>query len=224
MRIYIDSADIGEIREALDMGFVHGVTTNPTILKRAGLRASEVPRLVAQATEAGARELHAQVYSESTEDMIREGRQLAELDAQRIVIKIPATAAGYTAAAHLAARGLRVTLTAVYTVRQAVLAQSAGAHYVAVYLGRMRDQGVDALELVARMQHALDVQKSRVEILAASVRDPLEVDALAELGVTTVTLPLKVLSQLVVSPATRAAADVFLEDARAIRDPDPAGT
>jgi transaldolase len=108
-------------------------------------------------------------------------------------------------------------MTAVYTVRQALLADAVGAAYIAVYLGRMRDSGLDAIQLVGRMQRTLDTQGSSVEILAASVRSPEEVEDLAELGVATATLPWKVLSRLVESAATDTAAQAFLEDAGAIQ-------
>lgn len=216
MRIYIDSADRQAIREALASGYVYGVTTNPTILRRAGVRAGEVPDLVRAAVAAGARELHLQTYAADSAGMLQEARALVALDRDRVVAKIPATPAGYAAAAELAAARVRVTLTAVYTVRQAILAGSVGAHYIAVYLGRMRDAGLDALAVVAAMQRALDVQRLPVAILAASIRDPAEIDALAALGVATATLPPAVLRQLPDSPATAAAADAFTEDARAI--------
>ncbi|MFL5732347.1 MAG: transaldolase family protein [Chloroflexia bacterium] len=217
MRIYIDSADVAEIREALASGYVYGVTTNPTLLRRAGVRAGEVPNLVRQAIELGARELHLQIYADDQEGIVREAHALAELDPERVVVKIPATAVGYAAAARIAGRGLRVTLTAVYTPRQAILAHAVGAKYVAVYLGRMRDAGLDALNIVGQMQRVLDVQRSAVEILAASVRSPEEIEALAELGVATATLPLKVLRLLPESDHTAAAAGTFSEDARAIQ-------
>src|SRR6476469_3566630 len=105
MRIYIDSADIGEIREALATGYVHGVTTNPTLLRRAGVRADAVPRLVEEAVALGARELHLQTYADNTEGILREGALLADLDRARVVVKIPALPAGYRAAAQLAAQG-----------------------------------------------------------------------------------------------------------------------
>jgi transaldolase len=216
MRIYIDSADIGEIAEALACGYVYGVTTNPTLLRRAGVRADAVPALVREAVARGARELHLQVYAGDTNGMLREAGVLAQLDPDRVAVKLPATPQGYAAAGQLAAQGLRVTLTAVYTVSQAVLAQAAGARYIAVYLGRMRDQGLDALGFVGRMQRALDAQSARLEILAASVRQADEVEALAELGVSMATLPIAVLRQLPESEQTAAAAAAFLEDARAI--------
>jgi transaldolase len=217
MRIYIDSADLSEIKEALATGYVYGVTTNPTLLRRAGVRASEVPELARQAVAQGAKELHLQTYAADTEGIIREGTELARLDPERVVVKIPAVPEGYAAAARLAASGLRITMTAVYTVRQTILADAVGAQYIAVYLGRMRDQGLDALELVGQMQRALDVQGSQLEILAASVRAPEEIESLALLGVATATLPWKVLSHILDSAATDAAARTFLEDARAIQ-------
>jgi transaldolase len=217
MRIYIDSADIAEISEALASGYVYGVTTNPTLLRRAGVRAAAVPDLVHEAVALGAKELHLQTYSDNEAGILDEAGMLAKLDPERVVVKVPATALGYSSAARLVEQGLRVTLTAVYTVRQAILAQAVGARYIAVYLGRMSDQGFDALGVVRRMQRVLDMQGSEMEILAASVRAPEEVEDLAELGVAAATLPLKVLRQLPESDATNAAAATFLDDAQAIR-------
>jgi transaldolase len=216
LRIYIDSADIGEIKEALAAGYVYGVTTNPTLLRRAGVRATQVPDLAREILALGAREIHLQTYAGESEEIVAEGTELANLS-ELVVVKIPATPQGYAAASRLAGQGLRVTMTAVYTMRQALLAHAVGAHYIAVYLGRMRDQGLDALQLVGQMQRTLNVQGSRMEILAASVRAPEEVEALAELGIATATLPLKVLLQLPESEATSAAAATFLEDAKAIQ-------
>ncbi len=224
MRLYIDSADIRDIEEALASGYVYGVTTNPTLLRRAEVRAGAVPALVRQVFALGAKEMHVQTYADEPESIMREGMKLGELEPQRVVVKIPATASGYIAAAQLSAQGLRVTLTAVYTVRQAILANAVGAHYIAIYLGRMRDSGVDALDLVAQMQRTLQVCANNtpppghpVEILAASVRAPEEVEALAEIGVATATMPLKVLKMLPDSPATASAASAFSEDARAVQ-------
>lgn len=217
MRIYIDSADCEAITEALASGYVYGVTTNPTLLRRAGVRAGEVPALAEFVFANGAQEMHLQTYADDKEGIIKEGIGLARLDPARVVVKIPATPSGYAAAAQLVAQGLRVTLTAVYTVRQVILAHGAGAHYVAVYLGRMRDAGLDALAVVGQMQRAIDVQRSQLEILAASVRDPVEIEALVELGVATATLPPDVLRRLPDSTHTSAAAETFSQDARAIQ-------
>jgi transaldolase len=217
VRIYIDSADMEEITQALATGYVYGVTTNPTLLRRANVRVESVAGLARQAFDLGAKEIHLQTYSAGAGDIVREGTELAAFDAKRVAVKIPAVPQGFAAAARLAEQGVRVTMTAVYTVRQALLADSVGAAYIAVYLGRMRDSGLDALQLVGRMQRTLDTQGSRMEILAASVRAPEEGEALAETGVATATLPWKVLSRLVVSDATDVAAAAFLEDAEAIQ-------
>jgi transaldolase len=217
VRIYIDSADRDAIKEALATGYVYGVTTNPTLVRRAGMRAHEVPDLARFAFSHGAKEIHLQTFADDTEGIIKEGIEFAALDPARVVVKIPATPQGYTAAAKLAEEGLRTTLTAVYTVRQVILAHGVGAHYIAVYLGRMRDAGLDALAVFGQMQRAIDVQHSQLEILAASLRDPVEIEALVELGVATATLPLDVLRQLPDSTYTSAAAETFRQDARAIR-------
>lgn len=209
MHIFIDSADIQTVEQALKSGYVYGVTTNPTLLQRANVRVQHVPSLAKQIIKLGAHELHLQVYAEDTYQMLQDAARLVEIDPKRVVIKIPATPAGFLAAAQLAAQGARVTLTAIYTVAQAVLAISVGAKYIAVYLGRMSDDGLDALALVGQMQRTLNAQHASIEILAASIRTPAEVEVLAELGIAAATLPIAVLQQLPESPRTMAAVAAF---------------
>jgi len=209
VHIFIDSADIQTIEQALNTGYVYGVTTNPTLLQRANVRIQQVPSLAKQIIGLGAHELHLQVYAEDATGMLQDAAHLVEIDSKRVVIKIPATPAGFSAAAQLVAQGVQVTLTAVYTVAQAVLAMSVGVQYIAVYLGRMRDDGLDALALVAQMQRTLNAQHASMQILAASIRTPVEVEALAELGIAVATLPLAVIQQLPESSGTLAAAAAF---------------
>ncbi len=209
MRIYLDSANLQDIAEAIQLGYVYGVTTNPTILQCAGVRASQVPELARRILDLGARELHLQVYAEDTATMIAQAQELVMLDPQRVIVKIPATPAGYAAVTQLTDQGIRVTLTAVYTIAQAVLAQSVGASYAAVYLGRLRERGLDALGLVGRMQALLRTQQAQVQILAASIRAPQEIEALAELGVATATMPLAIVRQLTESEGTTTAVAAF---------------
>ena len=216
MRILIDSAEIAAIRQALATGFVAGVTTNPTLLRRAGVRAVGVPDLARQALAAGARELHLQVYAADTDSMAAEAHQLSAIDAMRVVVKIPATPDGYHAAAQLARDGVPVTLTAVYTLRQALLAQSVGARYIAIYLGRMRDSGLDALALAGQMQALLGAQRAETMILAASIRNAEEVVALGMIGIGAATLPANLIGGLLESDATTQAAATFHADARAL--------
>lgn len=217
MRIFVDSADHAAISTALSYGYVYGVTTNPTLLRRAEMRVPQLAAFVADVIERGAKEVHLQVYASDSQQMIREAETLHAIAPEQVVIKIPATPAGYVAAAHLTSHGMRVTLTAVYTLRQALLAQSVGATYIAAYLGRMRDDGLDALALVGQMQALLIAQQAPVQILAASIRDPMEIEALGALGVGAVTLAPPVLAQLLTCAATERAAAVFGEDALAIQ-------
>lgn len=216
MRILVDSAEIEAIKTALASGFVAGVTTNPSLLRRAGVAGRAVPELARQLLAAGAGELHLQVYGTTVEAMLREGRELAALDPARVRVKLVANPAGYQAAARLVAAGVRITLTAVYTTRQALLAQSVGAQAIAIYLGRMRDAGLDAMALAGQMQQILRAQGAGVEILAASIRTPEELSELGALGVASATLAPPVLAQLLDSEATARAAEGFAEDARAL--------
>jgi transaldolase len=218
MQIFIDSAAREDIRQALDTGFVYGVTTNPTLLRRAGVRAADLPELARQVIAWGAREIHMQVYAADADGMLEQARRLLAIDRERVVVKIPATPAGYRAAAQLGHDNCPVTLTAVYTLRQALLAGSVGARYVAVYLGRMRDAGIGALDLVRQMQALLNAQRAGVTILAASIRDPEEVVTLGAVGVGAATLSAPIIAKLLESPATAEAAATFEEDARALMD------
>jgi transaldolase len=217
VRILIDSADEAAIAEALASGFVWGVTTNPTLLCRAGVRADDLTALVKRSLALGANEVHCQVYSSEPEQMLAEAETFLAWDAKRVVVKIPATPAGYAAAARISAQQGRVTLTAIYTVRQIILAQSVGAEYAAVYLGRMRDAGLPAEGVVEQMQTAITAQQSPVKLLAASIRDAFEVEMLALIGVPSVTLPIGVLRTLLDSTATAEANSVFAKDAQAIQ-------
>ena len=219
MRILVDSADLDEIRAALEMGFVAGVTTNPTLLRRAGVSRSGVPALVRAALGAGAGEVHVQAHADDTAGMIREGLALAEVDPARIHVKVVATPAGYRAAAALAGAGVNVTLTAVYTLGQALAAQSVGARSIAIYLGRLRDAGADPMVLAGQMQELLRAQGAGVDILAASIREPSELTDLATRGVASATVAPAILGGLVVSAATARDAFTFATDAQALTDP-----
>lgn len=218
MRILVDSADLGAIGDALETGLVAGVTTNPTLLRRAGVSRSGVLGLARAAFAAGAGEVHLQAYAEDTTGMIRDGLEFVELDASRIHVKLVASRAGYRAASALSAKGVKVTMTAVYTLNQALVAQSVGARSIAIYLGRLRDAGTDPMELAGRMQALLDAQGADVDILAASIRDPGELAELAIRGVASATVVPAILERLLDSDATTRDALVFNTDARSVAD------
>lgn len=216
MRILVDSADLVAIHEALETGFVAGVTTNPTLLRRAGVSRSGVAALARAALEAGAGEVHLQAYADDTAGMVRQGLELVAIDPARIRVKLVATSAGYGAAAALAAEGVNVTLTAVYTLRQALAAQSVGARSIAIYLGRLRDGGSDPIDLAGRMQELLRAQGAGVEILAASIRDPDELAELALRGIASATLAPTILTRFLDSDATARDAAAFATDTQAL--------
>ncbi|HET7726553.1 MAG TPA: transaldolase family protein [Candidatus Limnocylindrales bacterium] len=216
MRILVDSADLAAIRDALETGFVAGATTNPSLLRRAGVSAVAVPDLARAILDAGAGELHLQATAADVAGLVDEGRRLAALDPARVRIKLVATPDGYRAAARLAVEGIPVTLTGVYTVRQALVADSVGARSIAVYLGRLRDMGEDPMALVGSMQALFDTQASAAEILAASIREPDELVELALIGVASATIAPPVLHRMLDSDATAAAAATFADDAEAI--------
>jgi transaldolase len=218
MRIFINSADTSELHTALTSGYVYGVTTNPTILRQASVSARQVPALTQQMIDWGAREVHLQTYAETAPNITSEGRMLAAIHSERIVVRVPATPAGFSAARHLVDQGIRVAMTAVYTLRQALLAESVGASYVTVYLGRMRDTGLDGLTQITQMQQLLTAQRAQVRMMVGSIREVSQVESLAMQGLSAVTVPGFVLEDLVESPATASAAEGFRADAEAILD------
>lgn len=213
MRLYVDSADTAAIRQALSTGYVAGVTTNPTLLRRAGLRRADIPSLVASAVEAGAGEIHLQVLASTREGMISDGEWLHALDPARVRVKVPATSEGLGAGARLAAQGVGITVTAVYAVRQMVLAEAVGARYAAVYLGRMRDAGQDPVGVIGGMLAVIRAQQMKVRLLVASVRTPDDVEVLSALGVSCATLPPDLLAALPHVGETAEATRTFEEDA-----------
>ncbi|AVS98099.1 transaldolase [Paracidovorax avenae] len=217
--LYIDSADIAQIEACLPHPVVHGVTTNPTLLRRAGVARADVPGLLARCIERGARQVQAQVYSTDADGMLEDALGLLRHFGEgQLVVKIPATRQGLQAGAHLIAQGVPVTWTAVYTLEQAHFAAQLGAAYAAPYLGRLNDSGVDGLARIAQMQ-ALVAQapaaRARTRLLVASVRSRDAYLALLQLGVGSVTIPPQLFAELMDHPATLEAERGFLADAAA---------
>lgn len=214
--LYLDSADMAELRACLPHPVVHGVTTNPTLLKRAGIGRAEVPGLLRRCIELGARQVQAQVYSQDADGMLEDAQALlAHFVPGQLVVKIPATRQGFVAGARLIAQGVPVTWTAVYAPEQAHFASQLGAAYAAPYLGRLEDSGADGLGLIAQMQ-ALVAQRpsSGTRLLVASIRSREAYLSLLGLGVGAITIPPRLFSELLDHPATLAAESGFLADAR----------
>lgn len=205
-RLFVDAADTAAIDPLLRGSLVHGVTTNPTILDRAGRSAAQIPSLYKRWAEQGAREIFFQAWGPHTQDIERRARQILALG-ELAVVKIVATPQGFQAASRLARHGAPVLLTGVYTVAQALAAASSRIRYIAPYLGRMRDSGTGDVEDVARMQAV--ALAAGTEVLAASLRNPDDVIALAERGITAFTVSPDVLHAMLASDATEGASRVF---------------
>ncbi len=213
MRLYVDTTDADAISRAQATGYVFGVTTNPTLLRAARRSRADLPGLVQRAVGAGLQEIHLQVLADDLEGMLSDARALHALDPSHVVVKIPATATGFRAASIVAQEGLRLTITAVYAVRQVVLAEAVGAQYAAVYFGRLRDAGQDATALLRGMLETVRAQHLTTQLLVASVRSADDVETLAQLGVPAVTLPPPILFALPDHAGTAQAVQTFHDDA-----------
>lgn len=212
--LYLDSADIEELRQCLPHPVIHGVTTNPTLLKRAGIRRTELPKLFEQLLQLGAKQVQAQVFSSEVEAIIEDAQKLLSgFDLGQIVIKIPATRNGLRAGAHLSTQGVPVTYTAVYAPEQAHFAAQLGANYAAPYLGRLEDSGIDGLALIAQMQTIIERSGADTRLLVASIRSRGAYLSLLQIGVGAITIPPRLFAELLDRHATIDAERVFLADA-----------
>lgn len=208
MKLYIDSANIAVVESLMKTGVFYGVTTNPLILREAGVRLSKLGDFADYVLGLGAQEVFFQSWGEDAATLCRHGEQLARLSSQ-VVVKLPVTREGLEAAAKLAKAGIKTCLTAVYAPFQVLLAAALGAAYVAPYLGRMNDAGRDGHALIAQMATALQKTECLTEILAASVRSPEDVASLAQNGVRNITLSPAVAEKLFLEPLTLEAVIAF---------------
>ena len=213
MKLYIDSADSITVETLLKTGVFYGVTTNPLILKEAGVRLEQLADFAERVLGLGAKEIFVQSWGQDAPALHQHGLRLADISG-KAVVKLPATREGLEAAARLSGEGIRTCVTAVFSPFQALLAASTGAAYVAPYLGRMNDAGRDGHAMIAQMAEALRRTESPTEILAASVRSPEDVAMLAQHGVGHITLSPAVAARLFREPLTLEAARVFEEAAK----------
>lgn len=205
MALYIDAADRQLIEELWGSGVFAGVTTNPTILDRAGLGQRDVPDLYTWLTDLGVGTVYVQVVGRSRDEMLRSAETLRALGP--LTVKVPATAAGFSAAGALVRDGAQVLLTAVYSPVQALMARDCGIQGVAPYVGRMTDAGRFGVESVVAMQQAIGTEPTR--ILAASLRTADDIARLAAAGVPDFTLGGPLARSVLDDELTRAAVDEF---------------
>ncbi len=209
MKIFLDTADIAEIREFLDTGLVDGVTTNPSLIAKSGRKIAEV---IAEICAQVPGPISAEVTATDTAGMLAEGRFLAGI-ASNVVVKLPLTWDGLRACRALSTENIRTNVTLCFSANQALLAAKAGATFISPFIGRIDDMGVDGLELISDIRQIYDQYDAlSTEILAASVRHPMHVREVARLGADVVTLPPKVLKSLALHPLTDKGLAAFLED------------
>jgi transaldolase len=214
VRLYLDTADRAAAEDLLSTGLFTGVTTNPTILQRAGLGVAAAPDIYRWATAAGAREVFFQAWGEDSDTLLERGLALRALGPE-VVVKLVASRAGATACAALSARGVPTLLTAVYAPGQALVAAAAGATYIAPYLGRLEDAGRDGLAEVTAMQEVLAATGSATKILLASIRDVASMVSLARVGVDCFTMGPAVAEEFFADELTAAAVAAFEDAVRA---------
>lgn len=205
-RLYVDSADVDQVSRLLGMGVLDGVTTNPTILERGGRAAAEIPELYTRWVAEGAGEVFFQTWGGDTASFLRNAEGIRALG-DRVAVKVPATAAGFAAASALVRDGATVLVTAVYSVAQALACASIGVQYIAPYLGRLRDSGVDGDALIPRMQEVC--AGSVTNVLAASLRSADDIVSLRLAGVPFFTAAPSVLDELLSHPVSDSSAEEF---------------
>lgn len=210
MKIFLDTADLDEIRRAAEAGLIDGITTNPSLLaKVAGER--DPSELFLEICETVDGPISAEVVALDAEGMIDEGRRLAGLH-DNIVVKVPLTEHGLRACRALRSEDIRVNVTLCFSAAQALLAAKAGATYISPFVGRVDDVGQDGMEIVAEIREVYDTYGLETEILAASLRHPRHVLQAMLIGADCATLPPKVLYQLMKHPLTDVGLERFLAD------------
>ena len=215
MKIFIDSADLKEIKEANSMGLIDGVTTNPTLLARA-VAAQEEKISMKEYLKALVKEVKGPVSLETTagdaETMIKQGRILSEFG-ENVVVKVPLFVEGLKAVRELKKEGIKCNVTLCFTASQAVLAAKAGAYFISPFIGRLDDINQDGMQLLDDIVEIYNNYGYETEVLAASLRHPLHVLQASLIGADIVTIPLKVIKQLSLHPKTDEGQKKFLEDA-----------
>jgi transaldolase len=208
MKLFLDSANLKEVEEAVQFGLIDGVTTNPSLASKEGRSFHELIREICRLVKGP---VSAEVISTESSTMISEGRTLAKLD-DHVVVKIPMIPEGLKAIRTLSAEGIRVNTTLIFSPTQALLAAKAGAAYVSPFIGRLDDISQIGMELIEQIVTIFQNYSFPTEVLVASVRNPTHVVEAALLGADVATMPYAVLQQLAKHPLTDIGLKKFLAD------------
>lgn len=208
MKIFLDTANVEEIREAISWGVLDGVTTNPSLVAKEG---RDFKSLLLEICSIVNGPVSAEVVGTTFEEMLTEGRSLAHIH-ENIVVKIPLIIEGLKAVKALSSEGIQVNVTLCFSASQALLAAKAGATYISPFVGRLDDISHEGLEVVRDIKAIYSQQGLPTKILAASLRHPLHVVEAAKMGADVGTLPFKVLEQMTKHPLTDLGLERFLKD------------
>lgn len=208
MKIFLDTANIEQIKEAASWGVVDGVTTNPTLIAKEG---RDLKETILQISEIIDGPISVEVLSEKAEDMVNEAKDFSAW-AKNIVIKIPMTQEGLKAVSLLKNQGIKTNVTLVFSTNQALLAAKAGATYVSPFVGRLDDNGWDGMSMVWEITDLFEQYGFDTELIVASIRHPLHVIESAQAGAHIATVPLEVLKKMLKHPLTDIGIDRFKKD------------
>ncbi|RKW05891.1 MAG: fructose-6-phosphate aldolase [Capnocytophaga sp.] len=216
MKFFIDTANLTQIEEAENLGVLDGVTTNPSLMAKEGIRGAEnILQHYKKICQMVQGDVSAEVISTDYEGIIQEGEALAALHPQ-IVVKVPMIKDGIRAIRYFSQKGIRTNCTLVFSAGQALLAAKAGASYVSPFIGRLDDISTDGLELIADIRQIYDNYGYDTQVLAASVRHPMHIIECAKIGADVVTAPLSAILALLKHPLTDIGLEKFLSDAKSL--------
>ncbi len=208
MQLFIDSADVGELRAAAASGLIDGVTTNPSLIAKSGRKMGEAIKEICSIIPGP---VSAEAVAVDIEGMLKEGRYLAKL-ADNVVVKLPLTEAGLTACKTLAEEGIKVNVTLCFSAVQALLAAKAGAYFISPFIGRLDDKGQNGMDLIRDIRQIYDNYGFDTQILSASIRSADHVREAALAGSDCATLPPKVFATLYKHELTDSGIEAFLKD------------
>jgi len=208
MKIFIDTANIEQIKEVNSWGILDGVTTNPSLVARENMDFATLVKEICAIVDGP---ISVEAVSIKAAEIVPEARKIAAGN-KNIVVKIPMTEEGLKATKILASEGIKINMTLIFSANQALLAAKAGARYVSPFVGRLDDIGQNGMDLIAEIMDILDNYEFDCEIIVASVRDPIHVTEAARLGAHVATIPYDVLKKMFKHPLTDAGIDKFLKD------------
>ena len=214
MKFFIDTANLAQIKEANDLGILDGVTTNPSLMAKEGIKGQEaVNKHYVTICEMVNGDISAEVVATDFDGIVAEGKKLAALH-KNIIVKVPMIKEGVKAIKWFTDNGIPTNCTLVFSAGQAILAAKAGAKYVSPFIGRIDDSGWDGVQLIQQISNIYSIQGFQTEILAASIRNPNHIVQCAEAGADVCTCPLDSILGLLKHPLTDIGLAKFLEDAK----------